>query len=121
MPPDDVSGIFYNVGATIVLSIITCGVWGLVWTFKSGEDLKTYNRDGLGGIVMLIIGILLFPIVMFLIPAEIEKMYVRDGRTSPVSALWGLWFLLPLIGNIIWYVKMQGALNDFWRSKGSRG
>jgi hypothetical protein len=57
---------------------------------------------------------------MFTIPNEIKNMYTREGRQSPVSALWGLWVLLPLIGNIIWYVKVQPALNDFWRSKGSR-
>jgi hypothetical protein len=37
-----------------------------------------------------------------------------------VTALWGLWFLLPLIGNIIWYVKVQRALNDLWLSNGAR-
>ena len=57
---------------------------------------------------------------MFTIPNEIEKMYQRDGRQSPISAVWGLWFLLPLIGNIIWYVKVQRALNEFWLSKGSQ-
>jgi hypothetical protein len=28
--------------------------------------------------------------------------------------------LLPLIGNIVWYVKVQRVLNEFWLSKGSR-
>ena len=56
---------------------------------------------------------------MFTIPNEIEGMYQRDGRTSPVGTLLGLWFLLPLIGNIIWYVKVQKALNEFWASKGA--
>ena len=55
---------------------------------------------------------------MFTIPNEIEKMYQREGRQSPVSTVWGLWFLLPIIGNIIWYVKVQRVLNDFWPSKG---
>jgi hypothetical protein len=57
---------------------------------------------------------------MFIMPNEIQRAYERDGRESPVSALWGLWFLLPLIGQLIWYVKVQGALNDFWVSKGAR-
>jgi hypothetical protein len=46
-------------------------------------------------------------------------MYVADGRPSPVRPLVGLWFLLPLIGFIIWYVEVQNALNDFWVSKGA--
>jgi hypothetical protein len=58
-------------------------------------------------------------VLMFTIPNEIEKSYQRDGRESPVNTLWGLWFLLPIIGNIVWYVKVQNALNEFWICKGS--
>ena len=64
--------------------------------------------------------LLLSVVLMFTIPNEIDKMYQRDGRQSPVSAVWGLWFLLPLIGNIVWYVRVQRSLNAFWLSKGSR-
>ena len=67
----------------------------------------------------LVIYFFVSPVLMFTIPNEIKNMYERDGRQSPVSAVWGLWFLLPLIGNIIWYVKVQHALNDFWLSKGA--
>jgi hypothetical protein len=57
---------------------------------------------------------------MFTMPNEIKNMYERDGRPSPVTAIWGLWFLLPLIGNIVWYVKVQNSLNEFWTSKGAQ-
>jgi hypothetical protein len=30
----------------------------------------------------------------------------------------GIWFLLPLIGNIVWYLKVQRALNDYWTARG---
>jgi hypothetical protein len=36
-----------------------------------------------------------------------------------VSGVTGFWMLLPLIGFIIWVVKVQGALNRFWESKGA--
>jgi hypothetical protein len=42
------------------------------------------------------------------------------SRQSPVAVVLGLWFLLPLVGNIIWYVKVQRVLNDLWSSKGAR-
>ena len=119
MPPS-IGGPFYSAGLVILLTIVTCGIWGAVWSYRTGEDLKQYNNDGFGGVLNLIIFILLSPILMFTIPMEIEKMYQRDGRESPVSPLLGLWILLPLIGNIIWYVKVQAALNDFWLSKGAQ-
>ena len=119
--PQDISGVFYNKGLTILLMIVTCGIWGVFWTYRTNEDLKKYNGDGLGGVLALVIYLLLSVVLMFTIPNEVKNMYERDGRESPVSAIWGLWFLLPIIGNIIWYLKVQNALNDFWRSKGALG
>jgi hypothetical protein len=118
--PESVGGAYYNIGLVILLTIVTCGIWGIIWTYRTNEDLKNYNRDGLGGVLGVVIYLLLAVVLMFTIPNEVKTMYERDGRESPVSALWGLWFLLPLIGNIIWYVKVQGALNEFWVSKGAR-
>jgi hypothetical protein len=118
--PPSVGGPFYSVWLVILLTIITCGIWGIVWTYRTNEDLKRYNGDGLGGVLGVVIYVLLSIVLMFTIPGEIENMYKRDGRQSPVNPLWGLWFLLPIIGNIIWYVKVQNALNDFWVSKGAR-
>jgi hypothetical protein len=117
--PSDLSGVFYNKGLTILLMIVTIGIWGFFWTYRTNEDLKKYNGDGLGGTLGVVIYLLLNVVLMFTIPNEIKNMYERDGRESPVSAIWGLWFLLPIIGNIIWYLKVQNALNEFWASKGA--
>ena len=117
--PQDVTGVFYSKGLTILLMIVTLGIWGVFWTYHTSEDLKKYNGDGLGGVLALVIYLLLSVVLMFTIPNEIKNMYERDGRESPVRAIWGLWFLLPLIGNIIWYLKVQDSLNEFWRSKGA--
>ncbi len=99
---------------------VTCGIWRFFWAYRTSEDLVRYNGDGLGGALSIALNFVCPPVLMFTIPNEIEKMYQRDGRQSPVTTLWGLWFLLPIIGNIIWYVRVQRALNDFWLSKGSR-
>jgi len=117
--PDRVGGPFYDTGLVILLSIVTLGIWPILWTYRTSEDLKRYNGDGLGGVLGAVLYIFVSPVVMFTIPNEIKNSYERDGRESPVTALWGLWVLLPLIGHIIWYVRVQGALNDFWVSKGA--
>ena len=105
--PDRLGGPYYSPGLVILLMIVTLGIWGAIWTYRTSEDLKRYNGDGLGGVLGVVIYILLSIVLMFTIPNEIQKMYQRDGRESPVSPVWGLWFLLPLIGNIIWYLKVQ--------------
>jgi hypothetical protein len=62
---------------------------------------------------------LFYPIVMFLMADEVASLYEEEGLPAPITAVWGLWFLLPLIGNIIWYVRMQRSLNEFWIAKGA--
>ena len=118
--PESVAGVYYNTGLVILLTIVTLGIFGFFWTYRTSEDLKKYNGDGLGGVLGVVLYLLIQPVLMFTIPNEIKNMYERDNRPSPVTALWGLWFLLPLIGHIIWYVRVQRALREFWLSKGSR-
>ena len=55
----------------------------------------------------------------FILPIEIQKTYQDDGRQTQVSAIYGLWLLLPIIGTIIYILRVQGALNDYWVSKGA--
>ncbi len=117
--PQRLGGPFYSPGLVILLTIVTFGIWAIVWTYRTNEDLKRYNGDGLGGALGVVLCLLISVVVMFTIPAEIKTMYERDRRVSPVSPLWGLWFLLPIVGHVVWYLKVQSALNDFWASKGS--
>jgi hypothetical protein len=108
-----------SIGLVVLISIVTCGIWTLVWSFQNGEELKQHTNDGLGGALHLLFAIVLSPVVMFLMAGEVEKLYVREGKQPPITTLWGLWFLLPLIGNIIWYVRIQRALNDYWTAHGA--
>ncbi len=111
-----------GVVVVILLTIVTFGIYGLVWVFKSHEEIKRHSGIGVGGWVGLIIYLVIGVVTPFLLPQEIRKMYEQDGRTSPVSGLTGLWVwpgVLILIGPIIWIVKVQGALSTYWRAKGA--
>ena len=103
---------------TILLSIVTCGIWTIVWSYKNGEELKQWRNDGIGGVGYLLITLFVSPVTMFLMASEVEKAYRDEGREPPITTIWGLWFLLPLIGPIIWYVRIQNALNDYWTLHG---
>ena len=125
--PERLGGPYYSAGLVVLLSIVTLGVWTYLWVYRTSEDLKRYNGDGLGGVVALVLHLLAIPssgitsiVLMFTIPNEIKNMYQRRGRQSPVSAVWGLWFLLPIVGLFIWYFKVQSALNQFWLSEGAQ-
>jgi hypothetical protein len=107
-----------NAGLTILVTIVTCGVWSFVWAFQNGEEMKRWSGEGLGGAFHLVITILISPVTMFMLAGEVEQLYRREGKEPPITTIWGLWFLLPLIGNIIWYLRIQGALNDYWTAHG---
>jgi hypothetical protein len=66
----------------------------------------------------LLFTIFISPVTMFLMANEVEKLYVDAGEQPRITTLWGLWFLLPLIGNIIWYVRIQHAINGYWQARG---
>ena len=106
-----------NPTLVIVLTIITCGIYGLYWLYKSFEELKQHNGEGLGGVVGMLLGLVW--VSYFILPIEIQKTYQDDGRQTQVSAIYGLWLLLPIIGTIIYILRVQGALNDYWVSKGA--
>lgn len=103
----------------LLLTIVTFGIWTIVWSYQNGDELKRRNNTGLGGVAYLFITLILSPVTMFLMAAEVEQMYRNEGREPPITALWGLWFLLPIIGNLIWYFRIQRSINDYWTSHGS--
>ena len=85
VPPQSIGGAYYRTGLTILLMIVTIGIWGIFWTYRTNEDLKRYNGDGLGGVLGIVIYLLLSIVLMFTIPNEIEKMYhaTAVGAQSP--------------------------------------
>ena len=109
-----------SIGLIILLSIVTCGVWTIVWSYQNGDELQRHTGQGIGGVGYLFITLLLSPVTMFLLAGEVEQMYRAEGNQNPpITTVWGLWFLLPLIGNIIWYVQIQNAINDYWTAHGA--
>ncbi len=109
----------------IGLSIITLGLYTWYWYAKTHEEMKLHTGEGIGGAWALLIAVVstfTLPVIPFLTSHEVGRLYERAGRTKPVSALTGLWFLLLgwiLVGAIIWFVNTNNALNDYWRAVGA--
>jgi drug/metabolite transporter superfamily protein YnfA len=109
-----------GVGFAILIFIITIGIYGLYWVYKTQEEMKQHTGDGLGGVLGLVVWILVGAVSAFVIPSEIGKMYAKDGREPPVTGWTGLWlfpFGIFIIPAIVWFVKVQGSLNRYWESK----
>jgi Domain of unknown function (DUF4234) len=101
-----------------LLTIVTCGIYGLWWYYRNFEDMKQNTGEGVGGGVGLLLAIFCGIIAVFLLPAEVGNLFEREGKEKPVSAITGLWNLIPLAGFFIFIYKVQDALNAYWAPKG---
>jgi len=108
-----------STGTCILLTIVTLGIYSLFWYFKTHDEMKQHSGTGLGGGVALILALFVGIVMPFVTANEVGGLYERRGQAKPVSAATGVWILLPFIGMIVWFVKTNGALNDYWRSVGA--
>ena|SRR5436190_16500619 len=102
-----------------LIGLITFGIYWLYWYYKTGDEIKNYSGEGLGGILWLVIGMVAGIVMIFVAPSEVGKLFKREGQESPVTGKTGFWMFLPLVGYFVWCVKVQGSLNRFWASKGA--
>jgi Domain of unknown function (DUF4234) len=113
-----------DTGTCFLLMVVTLGIYGWVWYFKTHEEMKRHTGTGLGGGIALLLGIFVGVVMPFLSSNEVGHLYERRGQKPPVSALTGLWALLlgwfAFVGVIVWFVKTNGSLNAYWRSLGAR-
>jgi len=48
-----------------------------------------------------------------------QKSVGADGKQSPIEPIEAVWLFVPIYGLWRYLNKVQGALNDFWMSKGA--
>jgi Domain of unknown function (DUF4234) len=97
--------------------IITLSFYAWYWVFKTQEEIKEHSGIGVGGVLGLVIWVVAGFVTIFLIPSDIGKLYKADGQEAPMTGWTGLWHLIPIVGSIVWFVKVQGALNRYWEGK----
>jgi hypothetical protein len=103
----------------ILLSIVTLGIYFLYWNYAVFEELKQRTGQGVGGLIGLLLALCISIVNWFLLPAEIGNMYAQEGLEKPVTGMTGFWNLIPLVGGIIWIVKVQNAMNRRWEASGA--
>jgi hypothetical protein len=108
-----------STGTCILLFIVTLGFYGLYWYYQVHEDMKRHSGRGLGGVVALLLAVFVGFVMPFFTSSEVGTMQETSGRRKTVQGITGLWILLPLVGVVIWFVKTNGALNEYWRSVGA--
>jgi uncharacterized protein DUF4234 len=110
-------GNYRGSGKVILFTLITLGIYAIVWQWKTFNELKRYRGQGVGGGVGFLLSFI--AVSLFLLPSYVGKLFAEDGQRAPISGWSGFWAFFPYVGTLIWIVKNQGALNDFWTEKGA--
>ena len=110
-------------GTCILLTVVTLGFYSWYWYYKTHEEMRQHTGTGIGGPVALILAIFVGVVMPFFSSHEVGQLYERRGQERPVTAMTGLWALLLgwflFVGLIVWFVKTNRALNDYWLSLGA--
>jgi hypothetical protein len=110
-------------GVTILLLIVTLGIYSLFYYYKTFDEMKRHSGEGMGGGIALILALFVGFVLPYIMSNDVGKLYEGNGQQAPVSAATGLWYfpgMLILVGPIIWFVKTNGALNRYWESQGAQ-
>jgi len=105
-----------NPWAVVGLTLITLGIYRIYWEYRSFKDLKEFSGEGIGPGWGLVFAILVAIVNSFVLPSEIGRIEQAENKLDPVSGATGFWVILPLVGWIVWTVKVQNSLNDVWQS-----
>lgn len=118
------TGKIRGTGITLLLSIVTFGIYTIFWYYSVHEEMKRHTGRGLGGVVAALLALFVGIVMPFITSSEAGGLYEAQGRQKPVSGATGLWFfpgIFILIGPLVWFIKTNGAINEYWRSQGVQG
>lgn len=117
--PNATIGVIRNPLTVVLLSIVTLGIYGLWWTYVMFRDTRAFGRHGFGGLAGLLLAIFLPFLPPFLIPWQVGTCRSESGLDRRTHAVQGLWWLLPIVGWIVWVYAVQRAANELWASQGA--
>jgi hypothetical protein len=91
----------------LLLACVTCGIYGMVWSYKSLAELRAYLTKAEIVPWHILIPILNIVVLLFKLPDWVTEAKQRAGARNPKSAGALLYFLLG------WYF-ITTDLNEIW-------
>ncbi|MDY6968414.1 MAG: DUF4234 domain-containing protein [Spirochaetota bacterium] len=113
-------GVVRNPAAVIIFSVITCGIYLLVWIYKFSKELKEYlNKEDMNPGVDLILCIVCFPYVIYWAYRCGQLIYEAQGKagiTASDDSI--LYIVLAILGLLIVDMAiMQSKMNEVWEKQ----
>ena len=51
-----------------LIGLVTLGIYWIYWYYKTGEEIKNYSGEGLGGVLWLVIALVIGIVMIFVAP-----------------------------------------------------
>lgn len=104
-----------SVATVVILSIVTCGIYGLYWYWVSMNELYNAGRKSIGDLPPVVQFILMFFYVggvFFAINANdnINEVKMRNGMPAADNKI--LWIILSLVFPIAMIALVQNEMNS---------
>lgn len=105
-----------NIALCVILSIITCGIYGLYWFVCLTDDTNTIaGEPGTSGVLALVLTIITCGIYglywAYKCGEKIDKAHQRNGKSAENGGI--LYLILFIFGGIIAYALIQNEINKF--------
>ena len=88
-------------GKSILLFVITFGIYSYVYNYKVHKEMKEHSSRGIGGGVALLLTLVAGVAMPFVTSAEVGGLYSRRGLPEPVRGWTGLWLVGPAVGGYL--------------------
>lgn len=112
-----------NIVTNVILSIVTCGIYGIIWFIQLNDDAKEYSNDAsmpTGGVAFLLTLVTcgIYGIYWaYKMGKAIQKAKIDNGMANAADNS-VLYLVLEIIGlGIVDYCLMQNELNEITRAK----
>jgi len=121
MPLTGFRGKVRSPGTVILLSIITCGIYGIYWYYSTASEINSVLGYESTKPYYSVVGLLCF-VFSYILMSQVDKALMeinrKRGRYSESKFL--VWILLSIfvgIGFFVMQYEVQSALNDLYEGR----
>ncbi len=112
-------GVVRSPASVIIFSVLTCGIYTIVWIYKFGSELKAYSgKEDLDPGLDLLLSIVCFPYIIYWsykYGKAMEDAQKKAGIASSDDSL--LYLILSLLGLfVVTMAIMQSNMNKVWNA-----
>lgn len=99
-----------SVATCVILSIVTCGIYGIYWCVKMLKEAVQVKDENDDGLVEILLGIFLCPVGFYLAEKKLGEGCQQKGIAHDDRSV--LYLVLGFIGlGIVNYILMQSDMN----------